>query len=98
MARKRRFRFGLPIVFAGRPSVGGVGLGWFAAAARFGALGSVLPDSVLSDSKSPHRIFRRGLNSCDDEDMPVICPTKLSKNSFAGNDGGIFPLFVGLVM
>jgi hypothetical protein len=27
MARKRRFRFGLPIVFAGRPSVGGVGLG-----------------------------------------------------------------------
>src|ERR1700680_1857238 len=44
-------------------------------AARFGALGSVLPDSVLSDSKSPQRIFRRGLNSCDDEDMPVICPT-----------------------
>jgi hypothetical protein len=75
MARKRRFRFGLPIVFAGRPSAGGVGLGWFAAAARFGALGSVLPDSVLSDSKSPQRIFRRGLNSCDDEDMPVICPT-----------------------
>jgi hypothetical protein len=27
MARKRRLRFGLPIVFAGRPSVGGVGLG-----------------------------------------------------------------------
>ena len=26
MARKRRFRFGLPTVFAGRPSVGGVGL------------------------------------------------------------------------
>ena len=79
MARKRRFRFGLPIVFAGRPSVGGVGLGCqqirFAAAARFGALGGVLPDSVLSDSKSPQRIFRRGLNSCDDEDMPVICPT-----------------------
>jgi hypothetical protein len=79
MARKRRFRFGLPIVFAGRPSVGGVGLGCqpirFAAAARFGALGSVLPDSVLSDSKSPRRIFRHGLNSCDDEDMPVICPT-----------------------
>jgi hypothetical protein len=78
MARKRRFRFGLPIVFAGRPSVGGVGLGCrqirFAAAARFGALGSVLPDSVLSDSKSPRRMFRRGLNSCDDEDMPVICP------------------------
>ena len=76
MARKRRFRFGLPIVFAGRPSVGGVGLGGqpirFAAAARFGALGSVLADSVLSDSKSPQRIFRRGLNSCDDEDMPVI--------------------------
>jgi hypothetical protein len=45
-----------------------------AAAARFGALGSVLPDSVLSHSKSPRRIFRRGLNSCDDEDMPVICP------------------------
>jgi hypothetical protein len=79
MARKRRFRFGLPIVFAGRPSVGGVGLGCqpirFAAAARFDALGSVLPDSVLSDSKSPQRIFRRGLNSCDDEDIPVIFPT-----------------------
>jgi hypothetical protein len=78
MARKRRFRFGLPIVFAGRPSVGGVGLGCqpirFAAAARFGALGSVLPDSVLSDSKSPQRIFRRGLNSCDDEDMPGDLP------------------------
>jgi hypothetical protein len=28
----------------------------------------------------------------------VICPSRLSKNSFAGNDGGIFPLFVGLVM
>jgi hypothetical protein len=24
--------------------------------------------------KSPQRIFRRGPNSCDDEDMPVICP------------------------
>jgi hypothetical protein len=73
------FRFGLPIVFAGHPSVGGVGLGCqlirFAAATRFGALGRVLLDSVLSDSKSPRRIFRRGLNSCDDEDMPVICPT-----------------------
>jgi hypothetical protein len=78
MARKRRFRFGLPIVFAGRLSVGGVGLGCqpirFAAAVRFGAIGSVSPDSVLSDSKSPRRMFRRGLNSCDDEDMPVICP------------------------
>jgi hypothetical protein len=75
MARKRRFRFGLPIVFAGRPTVGGVGLGWFVVAAKFGALGSVLPDSVLSDSKSPQRIFRRRLNSCEDEDTPVICPT-----------------------
>jgi hypothetical protein len=27
MARKHSFRFGLPIVFAGRPSVGGVGPG-----------------------------------------------------------------------
>ena len=79
MARKRRFRFGLPIVFAGRPSLGGVGLGCqpirFAAAARSGALGSVLPDCVLSDSKSPRRNFRRGLNSCDYEDILVICPT-----------------------
>jgi len=101
MAPKRRFRFGLPIVFAGRPSVGGVGLGWFAAAARLGALGSVLPDSVLSDSKSPRRIFRRGLNSCDDEDMPVICPT--CQNVFAGSlkrpdhatlHGVVFDIFV----
>src|SRR5882724_10211101 len=105
MARKRRFRFGLPIVFAGRPSVGGVGLGCqpirFAAAARFGALGSVLPDSVLSDSKSPRRIFRRGLNSCDDEDIQVICPT--CQNVFAGSlkrpdhatlHGVVFDIFV----
>ena len=42
---------------------------------RFGALGSAWPDSASSDSKSPQRIFRRGPNSCDDEDMPVICPT-----------------------
>jgi len=87
MARKRRFRFGLPIVFAGRPSVGGVGLGCqpirFAAAARFGAPGSGWSDSVLPDSKSPRRIFRRGLISCDDEDMPVICPT--CQNVFAGS-------------
>ena len=87
MARKRRFRFGLPIVFAGRPSVGGVGLGCqpirFAAAARFGALGSAWPDSASSDSKSPQRIFRRGPHFCDDEDMPVICPT--CQNVFAGS-------------
>ena len=105
MARKRRFRFGLPTVFAGRPSVGGVGLGCqpirFAAAARFGALGGGLPDGVLSDSKSPQRIFRRGLNSCDDEDMPVICPT--CQNVFAGSlkrpdyatlHGVVFDIFV----
>jgi hypothetical protein len=80
MAQKRRFRFRLPIVFAGRPSVGGAGPDCqpilFAAVASFGALGSVLPDRVLSDSKSPQRIFRRGLDSCDDEDLPVICPTR----------------------
>jgi hypothetical protein len=87
MVRKRRSRFGLPIIFAGRPSVGGVGLDCqpirFAAAATFCALGSVWPDSVLSDSKSPRRVFRRGLISCDDEDMPVICPT--CQNIFAGS-------------
>jgi len=85
MARKRRFRFGLPTVFAGRPSVGGVGLGCQPirlAAARFGALGSVWPDSVLSDSKSPRRIFRRGLNCCDDEDIAGDLPD-VSK-SFCG--------------
>jgi hypothetical protein len=105
MARKRRFRFGLPIVFAGRPSVGGVGLGCqpirFAAAARFGAPGSVSPDSVSSDSKCPRRIFRRGLNSCDHEDMPVICPT--CQNVFTGSlkrpdhatlHGVVFDIFV----
>jgi hypothetical protein len=78
MARKRRFRFGLPVASSGQ-SVGGVGLGcqpiWFAAEATLDGLGGMLPDSVLSDSKSPRRIFRRGLNSCDDEDMPVFCPT-----------------------
>src|SRR5882672_7136610 len=34
MARKRRFRFGLAIVFAGRPSVGGVDLGQFGSLRR----------------------------------------------------------------
>jgi hypothetical protein len=28
-----------------------------------------------SDSKSPRPVSRRGLDGCDDEDMPVICPT-----------------------
>ena len=74
MARKHSFRFGLPAVFAARPSVGGAALA-VSQAARFGAPGSGWPDSVLSDSKSPRRSFRRGLGSCDDEDMPVICPT-----------------------
>ena len=50
---------------------------------RFGALSGVWPDSVSPDSKSPRRIFRRGLNSCDDENMPVICPT--CQNVFAGS-------------
>src|SRR5271156_1582127 len=50
---------------------------------RFGALGGAWPDSVSSDSKSPRRIFRRGPHSCDDEDMPVICPT--CQNVFAGS-------------
>ena len=98
-------RIVVPTFFAGRPPVGGVGLGCqpirFAAAARFGALGSVLPDSVLSYSKSPRRIFRRGLNSCNDEDMPVICPT--CQNVFAGSlkrpdhatlHGVVFDIFV----
>jgi hypothetical protein len=52
-------------------------------AARFGAPGSGWPDSAVSDSKSPRRIFRRGLISYDDEDMPVICPT--CQNVFAGS-------------
>jgi hypothetical protein len=94
MARKPRFRFGLPIVIAGRPSVGGVGLGCqpirLAAAARFGALGNGLLDSVLSDSKSPRRVFRRGLHSCDDEDMPVICPT--CQNVFSRGTGQDVPV------
>jgi hypothetical protein len=68
---------------------------------EFGALGSALSDSVLSDSKSPRRIFRRGLCSCDDEDMPVICPT--CQNVFAGSlkrpdhatlHGVVFDIFV----
>jgi hypothetical protein len=28
-----------------------------------------------SKLKNPRPVSRRGLNSCDDEDMPVICPT-----------------------
>jgi hypothetical protein len=72
MARKRRFRFGLPIVFAGRPSVGGVGPGCqpvrLAAVANFRR-------ARQSDSKSPQRVFRCGPNCYDDENISVSCPT-----------------------
>ena len=61
MARKRRFRFGWPTVFAGRPSVGGVGLGCqafrFAAAARFGALGGGWPSGRIAGCKKPAADF-----------------------------------------
>ena len=64
MARKRRFRFGLPVASSGQ-SVGGVGLScqpiWFAAETTLDGLGSILPNSVLSDSKSPRRISDAGL-------------------------------------
>jgi len=48
---KCRFRFGLPIVFAGRRSVGGPGYRsvQLVAVANSGAPGSVLADSDLSD-------------------------------------------------
>ncbi len=53
MARKRHFRFGLPIVFAGRLSVGGSGPGYqrvrLAVVANSSAPGSGLADSDLSD-------------------------------------------------
>ena len=98
MARKRRFRFGSPTVFAGCP-VCRRGRPWLSA--RFGALGSVWPASVLSDSKSPRRIFRRGLKSCDDEDMQVICPTiqdvsegSLERPDHATLHGVVFDIFV----
>ena len=72
-------RFGLPIVFAGRPSIGGVDSGCrpvrLAAAASFGVFGSELADGVLSESKSPQRIFRCGLNYCDSENISVSRPT-----------------------
>jgi hypothetical protein len=29
-----------------------------------------------SDSKSPRPVSRRGLDYCDDDNMPVICPTR----------------------
>jgi hypothetical protein len=50
MARKRRFQFGLPIVFAGRPSVGGVGLGCSANSVRCG--GQVRPVKVTFDTNT----------------------------------------------
>jgi hypothetical protein len=79
MARKRRFRFGLPIVFAGRPSVGGVGLG--CQPIRFAPAAYGLT-AYCPIQKARGGFFRRGLNSCDDEDMPVICPT--CQNVFRG--------------
>jgi len=44
-------------------------------------------DSKSCGIKKPATGFRRGLNSCDAEHMPVICPTCqiFSKNGFAGN-------------
>jgi len=33
------------------------------------------PIQKVSELKSPPPVSRRGLNSCDVEDMPVICPT-----------------------
>ena len=109
MARKRRFRFGFahrlrrkPVCRRGRPRLSAIR---FAAAARLGALGAVWPDSVSPDSKSPRRIFRRGPNSCDDEDMPVICPT--CQNVFAGSlkrpdhatlHGVVLDIFVATVL
>jgi hypothetical protein len=39
------------------------------------ARSAVLADSGLSDSKSPQRIFRCGLDCCDDENVSVSCPT-----------------------
>ena len=60
MARKRRFRFGLPIVFAGRPSVGGVGLGCQPirfVAARFGALGPVYGLTAYCQIQKPAADF-----------------------------------------
>jgi hypothetical protein len=35
------------------------------------------------DSKSPRPVSRRGLNSCDDEQMPVICPTEQDVSQLA---------------
>ncbi len=43
----------------------------------------------LPDSKSPRRVPRRGLqSSCDDENMPVICPTC---QNFSGASGAFRP-------
>jgi hypothetical protein len=40
---------------------------------QHGALGNCVPSP--SDAKSPRPVSRRGLYSCDDEHMQVICPT-----------------------
>jgi hypothetical protein len=81
MARKHRFRFGLPDVFAGRSSVV-QGRRWLivnsvccAPHDGRGAEDWRRDKRPPSDSKSPRPIFRRGLDYCDDEYMPVICPT-----------------------
>jgi len=45
------------------------------------------PIQKSSGIKKPATGFRRGLNSCEVEHMPVICPTCqiFSKNGLAGN-------------
>jgi hypothetical protein len=50
MARKCRFRFGLPVVFAGARLSAGSALA-VSQAASIGALGSGLPDSVVGFTK-----------------------------------------------
>ena len=80
MARKRRFRFGLLIAFAGRPSVGGSAL----AVSQFGSLRR--PGSVRSAvycltaycliQKARGGFSGAGSSLCYDERMPVICPAR----------------------
>ena len=105
MARKRRFRFGLPTSSPGARLSAGSALtvSQFGSPRRPGSARSAVDGLTAYRliQKTPRRIFRRGLNSSDDEDMQVICP--MCQNVFAGSlkrpdhaplHGVVFDIFV----
>src|ERR1700732_3118223 len=63
-----------------------------------GVLTCAPPSDRDFPTKNPRRISRAGAATIlDDVNMPVICPTRLGKNSFLCEGGRIFTLFIGRI-